>query len=110
DAEALVLPREPGARLPVGAVAFRTRAVMAALPVALPAHDGWATALRAAMAGSTLVRPADAGEGAAIAARADAPVGAARRGPLGPRVPGRWMGARRTAWSRPSSAWPASAR
>src|SRR5262249_62267514 len=98
-------PRGAGAGLPVGAGGFRPRAVMAALPVALPAHDGWATALRTAMAGSTLVRPADAGEEATIAVRVDAAGGAAIHDPIGPltglRTPGRGPAGRLVANPRP---------
>jgi hypothetical protein len=58
SAEAAVTLRGPVTGLPLGAVAFRRRAVAEPMPVRLPEDERWAALLVAAMARSPLVRPA----------------------------------------------------
>jgi hypothetical protein len=58
SAEATVTLRGPATSLPLGAVAFRRRAVAQPMPVRLPADERWKALLVAAMARSHLVGPA----------------------------------------------------
>ena len=58
SAAASVRLRDPAASLPLGAVAFRRRAVACPMPVRLPEDERWAALLVEAMARSPLVRPA----------------------------------------------------